>query len=402
MERRLKRITCLWPTCSTTHIRVKILEMESYTVIDLFAGCGGASLGFKRAGFSILAAVESDDTASSSYTANHPEAVLFTEDIRRLSAYEILCKANTNIGRCTVVIGCPPCQGFSQHRLKGAGLNDPRNSLVNIFAELVSAMFPPFFVFENVPGIIRSAESPWYSAKKMLLDIGYHIAEDIIDAVDYGLPQHRRRFAAVGCRLPTVNIVMPPRTHRPPKENSNLPVWRTVRNVISELPPLGNAEVSTDDPLHYAPTHKATTLKRFELIPQDGGSRSSLPPEMQLNCHRGYRGHLDVYGRLFWDKPANTLTGGCIQPSKGRFLHPNQNRALSLREAARLQGFPDDYQFKGNKQQIAMQIGNAVPPPLALALALSIKETLPKQQPLVIDSVGDDGPLPLDLFSKRT
>jgi DNA (cytosine-5)-methyltransferase 1 len=376
-------------------------EMESCTVIDLFAGCGGASLGFERAGFKVLAAVESDDITSLSYVANHPEAVLFTEDIRRLSAYEILDKASTNVGGCTVVIGCPPCQGFSRHRLKGAGLNDPRNSLVNIFAELVSAMSPPFFIFENVPGIIRNAVSPWYSAKKMLTNIGYHITEDIIDAVNYGVPQHRRRFAAVGCRLPTVNMVLLPKTYRSPKEHINLPVWRTVRDAIGQLPPLGNGEASPDDSLHYAPTHRDSTLKRFQQIPLNGGSRTSLPPEMQLNCHRGYRGHLDVYGRLFWDKPANTITGGCIQPSKGRFLHPDQDRALSLREAARLQGFPDDYQFKGNKQQIALQIGNAVPPPLACALALGIKEALAGQQLLVIDSVGDAVPLPLDLFRKR-
>jgi DNA (cytosine-5)-methyltransferase 1 len=372
------------------------------TAIDIFAGCGGATLGFRNAGFEIRAAVELDSVACNTYRMNHTTEVNLLEcDVRLLTANQILAAANLEFGQTTVLLGCPPCQGFSRHRLKGAGLNDPRNTLVNIFAELVSTMFPPFFVFENVPGIIRNVESPWYSAKKMLMDIGYHIAEGIIDAVDYGVPQHRRRFAAVGCRLPMVNITLPPKTHRSPKENSGLPIWRTVRDVIGELPPLGNAESSPDDSLHSAPAHEDTTVKRFELIPFDGGSRSSLPPEMQLDCHRGYGGHLDVYGRLFWDKPANTLTGGCIQPSKGRFLHPNQNRALSLREAARLQGFPDDYRFKGNKQQIALQIGNSVPPLLALALALSIKEILTGQQPSVTDSVRDDRPLLPDLFGKR-
>jgi DNA (cytosine-5)-methyltransferase 1 len=371
------------------------------TAIDIFAGCGGATLGFRNAGFEIRAAVELDSVACSTYRMNHSEVNLLECDVRRLTADQILSAANLESGQTTVLLGCPPCQGFSRHRLKGAGLNDPRNSLVNIFAELVTAMSPPFFVFENVPGIIKSAASPWYSAKKMLMDIGYHITEGIIDAVNYGVPQHRRRFAAVGCRLPSVNMSLPPKTYRPPKEHSNLPVWRTVRDAIGELPPLGNGEASPDDLLHHVPTHKDTTLERFRLIPHNGGSRSSLPPEMQLNCHRGYRGHLDVYGRFFWDKPANTVTGGCIQPSKGRFLHPDQDRALSLREAARLQGFPDDYQFKGNKQQIALQIGNAVPPPLACALALGIKEVLARQQLLLIDSIGDAMPLPLGLSRKR-
>jgi len=350
--------------------------MEPLTVIDLFAGCGGASLGFKQAGFKILAAVESDDIAASAYAANHPEAKLFMNDIRLLSAQDILDGAHSNVGRCTAVIGCPPCQGFSRHRLKGVGRNDPRNSLPIVFAELVSTMLPTFFVFENVPGILKTSESPWYSAKDKLTDAGYMITEGLINAVDYGVPQKRQRFAAIGCRLSGINVTLPLKTHRRPTDSGDLLPWRTVRNAIGDLPPLENGQGSTNDPLHCAPIHGEATLERFQCIPHDGGSRSSLPVEMQLNCHKGYGGHPDVYGRLYWNRPSNTITGGCIQPSKGRFLHPNQDRAITLREAARLQGFPDDYLFAGNKQQMALQVGNALAPPLAYAIAVGINEAL--------------------------
>lgn len=351
--------------------------MESNTFIDLFAGCGGASLGFKRAGFVLKAAVELDPVGCRSYASNHLETALLINDIRLLSAQDILEKAGLNVGQCTVILGCPPCQGFSRHRLKGSGLDDPRNSLVTVFAEIVSSMHPAFFVFENVPGILKFHESPWYAAKESLTASGYRIVEGIVNAADYGTPQRRRRFTAIGCRLPLVIVDMPPnKTHRDPREGGILPPWRTVRDAISDLPPLGNGEQCVNDPLHCASIHSQATLDRIRCIPHDGGSRRSLPSEMQLECHKKHSGHLDVYGRLWWDKVANTITSGCILPSKGRFLHPEQDRGITLREAARLQGFPDDYRFEGNKQQIALQIGNAVPPSLAHVIALRIKEAL--------------------------
>jgi len=350
--------------------------MGSNTFIDLFAGCGGASLGFKQAGFVLKAAVELDPITCRSYADNHPEAALLINDIKLLSAQDILDKAGLDVGQCTVVLGCPPCQGFSRHRLKDSGFGDPRNPLVTVFAEMVISMLPAFFVFENVPGILKIRKSPWHASKERLTASGYNIVEGVVDAADYGVPQRRRRFTAIGCRLPAVIVDIPPKTHSDPREGGVLPSWRTVRDAIGDLPPLGNGEQGGNDPLHCASTHSQATLNRFRYIPHDGGSRSSLPHEMQLDCHKRHSGHLDVYGRLWWDKVANTVTGGCTRPSKGRFLHPDQDRGITLREAARLQGFPDDYRFEGNKQQIALQIGNAVPPPLALAIALSLKIAL--------------------------
>ena len=344
------------------------------TVIDLFAGCGGASLGFKDAGFDVRVAVELDPVAGASYQANHPGTRLILEDISNLSADEILQAANLQPGECTVVIGCPPCQGFSTHRLRAAGRNDPRNELVSIFADRILEIRPAFFLFENVPGLLRQHTAPWFEAKARLESGGYRLVERVIEAADYGIPQRRKRLTAIGCRLPSAEIALPPATHADPRKRTDLPAWRTVEDAIRRFPPLANGERSATDPLHYAARHDEQSLRRFALIPRDGGSRSSLPAELQLKCHARHNGHKDVYGRLWWKRPASTITGGCTQPSKGRFLHPEQDRGLTLREAAALQGFPDDYIFHGTKQQIALQIGNAIPPPLAKSVAQMIRK----------------------------
>ena len=346
--------------------------MDSLTAIDLFAGPGGASLGFRRAGFDIRAAVEADRTAAESYARNHPDTPLLTDDIRGLWAAQILSAARLEVGECSVVIGCPPCQGFSTQRLRGAGSDDPRNGLVLVFAELINSIRPEFFIFENVPGLLRRADCPWTAAKR-ILEQDYRIRERVLNAADYGIPQRRLRLTAIGSRLPVVRVRFPQRTHRDPRKPGTLPPWKTVRHAIGDLARLENGSGSEADPLHSAPHHRGATLRRFAAIPRDGGSRNSLPEELQLECHRQHDGHRDVYGRLSWDKPAGTITGGCTQPSKGRFLHPEQHRGLTLREAARLQGFPDTYTFSGAKQQIALQIGNAVPPDLAYAVARSVQ-----------------------------
>ena len=343
--------------------------MRVFTAIDLFAGCGGASLGLRWTGFRVKAAVEIDKMCCSSYAENHPKANMLQNDIQLLSGTDILKAAKLKVGKCTVVMGCPPCQGFSRHRLKGSGLGDPRNDLVGVFGELVGEMQPMFFIFENVPGLTKSHNLIWQSTKNKLKKAGYRIiSEGIIDAVDYGVPQHRKRFTAIGCRIPGAAIGIP---------DAELGPWHTVRDAIGDLRPLENGEIDEEDPMHCAPTHSEKLIERFKQIEHDGGSRSGLPPDMQLECHKKHDGHNDVFGRLSWDKPSNTLTGGCTNPSKGRFLHPEQNRGLTLREAARLQGFPDSYKFHGSRTQIAMQIGNSVPPQLMHAIGLRLRQNLP-------------------------
>ena len=350
--------------------------MIPLTAIDLFAGPGGTSLGFRNAGFDIRAAVEADAAAARSYSRNHPEATCLAEDIRDVPPAQILDAADLGASECAAIIGCPPCQGFSTHRLRGMGAADPRNELVEVFAEFVAVIRPAFFVFENVPGLMKHVDSPWAAAKAVLEAKGYRIIEDVLNAADFGVPQRRRRITAIGCRLPEVELLFPQKTHGDPRKGDALPPWRTVRDAIGDLPPLANGERLPIDTLHYAPRHTKESLERFALIPHDGGSRRSLPAHLQLTCHEHHEGHRDVYGRLWWDRPAGTITGGCTQPSKGRFLHPEQDRGLTLREAARLQSFPDSYELEGTKQQIALQIGNAVPAPLAYAIGLAVKAAL--------------------------
>jgi len=349
------------------------------TAVDLFAGCGGASLGFRNAGFEVRAAVELDPIAASTYSANHTQVTPLVGDIRQFPASLILQSARLQKGECTVVLGCPPCQGFSTHRLHGSGSDDPRNELVEVFAERVIDVRPLFFVFENVPGLMRQTGSPWPAVRAKLCESGYRVVEDLLNAADYGAPQRRKRLVAVGCRMEGVDPTLPEPTHGKPKpdrpSNGVKHPWLTVRDAIENLKTLANGETS-GDPLHYAPKHTDDSLARFAAIPKDGGSRRELPENLKLKCHSDHEGHRDVYGRLWWDKPATTITAGCTQPSKGRFLHPEQDRGLTLREAARLQGFPDSYVFTGSKQEIALQIGNAVPPPLAYAVGLAIRRML--------------------------
>lgn len=348
----------------------------AHVAVDLFAGCGGATLGFKWAGFEVAAAVEVDPTAASTYSINHPEVSMIREDIGAVDPETLVEASGLNRGECAAVIGCPPCQGFSTHRLRGAGVGDSRNYLILVFAEMIESLLPAFFVFENVPGLLRRMDSPWLVAKERLTARGYRIVEGIVDAADYGVPQRRKRLTSMGCRLPDVAVSLPPATHAKQRDLWYRVPWRSVRDAIGDLEPLANGERSASDPLHCASRHDEASLRRFAMIPQDGGSRGSLPADLQLACHRTHDGHRDVYGRLWWDRPAGTITGGCTQPSKGRFLHPEQDRGLTLREAARLQGFPDQYKFEGSKQQMALQIGNALPPRLGYALASVVKAAL--------------------------
>ena len=339
--------------------------------VDLFAGCGGASLGFKSAGFEVLFGVEMDPTSARTYAENHSEVPLFVADIRSLDPDNVLGSLGLCPEEVTVVLGCPPCQGFSAHRTGRMTTADPRNELVTVFGRWVVQLQPLFFVFENVPGVERQDPSVWEQTLSCLREAGYTIAKDIVEAADFGVPQRRQRLVALGTRIPGVYPRLPSVTHSG-QNMRPLRAWVTVRQAIGDLPPLESGESWPGDFMHRAPQHSGQSLRRFAAIPPDGGSRDSLPAKLQLRCHKEHDGHRDVYGRLRWDAPASTITAGCTQPSKGRFVHPEQHRGLTLREAARLQGFPDSYRFKGTKQQVAAQIGNAVPPQLAYALGTAV------------------------------
>lgn len=350
---------------------------KKLNVIDLFSGSGGSALGFRNEGFKIKAAVEIDKLASETFKINFPEAVIFNEDISTLTGKEIIKKTGIKSGDEVVLLACPPCQGFSSARRVSQRLHDPRNKLIWEFIRLVQEIKPLYFIMENVPGLVTGiGKAIFDEAIIELQKIGYgNFIYKILQAVDFGVPQKRRRLVFIGTKLNTIPLFLPDPTNQNPLiSNNSLPVWKTVRETISDLSPLNAGEKSPQDNMHISAHLSELNLERLQHTPKDGGSRTSWPEKYILKCHKGFSGHGDVYGRMKWDAPSPAITGGCGMISKGRYGHPEQNRAISLREAARLQTFPDTFKFVGNFGQITKQIGNAVPPLLAKRIANVIKQ----------------------------
>jgi DNA (cytosine-5)-methyltransferase 1 len=340
------------------------------TLIDLFSGCGGVTTGFKLAGFKVLAAVELDDVVAQTYRLNHPEVRLYEEDIRKVSPEAIMEQCELHPGQLTVLSVCAPCQPFSkQNRYRRT---DSRASLVLETIRFTEVLRPTFLFIENVPGLGQSPD-----ILDLLLGgltkLGYKMSNPtVVDAVNYGVPQFRKRFILLGTDL-DIELKIPEATHASPEEADRLgkKKWLTVKDAFDGLEVLQAGERSKTDPLHKARKHTPLSLERLRYIPHNGGSRDSLPNDLQLACHRNGKnvGFHDVYGRMDFNKPSNTLTAGCTNFTKGRFAHPIYDRAITLREAARLQTFPDSYLFHGNYEQISAQIGNAVPVKLAEVFA---------------------------------
>jgi DNA (cytosine-5)-methyltransferase 1 len=238
-------------------------------------------------------------------------------------------------------------------------------------------MKPRSVVFENVAGLAQGSGS-WrlMQADRQLRKLGYDVAWKVVQAADYGVPQFRRRLLVIASNL-GVAIEIPSRTHADPKSDDVrkgiVTPWLTVRDAIGNMPALRSGECYPKDELHSARTHSKIALERLSRIPEDGGSRSSLPPRLVLACHINHSGHHDVYGRMHWDRPAPTITSGCTNITRGRFAHPVQNRAISEREALALQGFPAEATVTGNHSQRTLQIGNAVPPALSAAAARQVR-----------------------------
>lgn len=322
---------------------------KKYTAIDLFSGCGGLTLGLKLAGFRVLAAIENDELAVETYKANHPEVLVFPDDICTVKAASLRKRLQLEVGDLDLLAGCPPCQGFSTLRTRNGAKQkrDKRNRLITNMVRFARAFRPKAIMMENVPGV-----SEHWSFKKLCRDLrrlGYQIEWDIKDARYYGVPQRRKRLIMVAGQRFDVPLA---------KESKLI---KTVRKAISDLKKPGRSR----DRLHNVPEKRsAKVLNLIKAIPKNGGSRSSLPKSRQLDCHTRSDGFRDIYGRMAWDEPAPTITGGCFNPSKGRFLHPVDNRAITLREAAILQSFPRSYRFPTDKSKeaTALMIGNALPP----------------------------------------
>ena len=349
---------------------MSVKRESSGTLIDLFAGVGGGSLGFAKAGLRAVAAVEIDLDAASAYQANIGVRPL-AKDIRKVTGKDLLQAAGLQPGECTLLFGCPPCQSFTDLR-RGASSSRrdrARNSLLREYLRLAADVRPRHIAFENVPGMLSPRWRPRFDALlEGLDDLGYEHVWDVLDAADYGVPQHRRRVLVLASRVSTP--VLPPATHCDPASPGRHP-WNTVRDAISSLRQLESGEVEPDDHYHRARRHSSLALRRLRAIPE-GGARTDLPDDLQLECHRNHSGHYDIYGRMWWDRPAPTLTSGCTNITRGRFAHPEQDRAITLREAMLLQTFPLNTVLQGTSDEMALQVGNAIPPLFAERIGVSI------------------------------
>ena len=339
------------------------------TVVDLFSGCGTVTAGLKKRHFKIVAAVDNDPIACRTYRTNHPTTFLIEENIRNVDPQIIRNKALHN-KPLDVLVVCAPCQPFSnQNRIKGG---DSRENLILESVRFAETLQPKLIIFENVPGLagekFRSILSELIAK---LARLGYICGEPTrINAADYGVPQRRSR-----CILLATYGKVPPELPSPITPQGRR---RTVAEALQGLLRLHSGQADSNDPLHFARNHNTVALKRLVHIPKNGGSRFSLPPHLELKCHKGKKGYPDVYGRMKWEDVAPTLTTGCTDITRGRFAHPEDDRAITLREAARLQTFPDKYTFFGNKSEIATQIGNAVPLRLIEELTPTLRMALRK------------------------
>lgn len=343
-------------------------------VIDLFCGCGGMTAGFVAANglsgiYRPILAIDIDEPAIKTYHRNiglKPMNVDISEladDESHLSA--LVAQAGRRDGHPLVLIGCAPCQGFSSLR-NGSATLDERNTLYDDFMRIAAILAPEIIVAENVPGILTMKF--WNhvgDARDLLERKGYFVNIDIHNLAEFGAPQERFRVVLLAMKKPFAV----------PRGFLSRTEFRTVRDAIGYLPAVDPGEICQSDPMHYTARHRESTVATIKAVPKDGGSRPDDVGPVRLQRIRERQGkaaYEDVYGRLYWDRPAITITGHARSPASGRFVHPQQDRGLSVREAALLQGFPSDYLFEGTLDQRFMQIGNAVPPTFAAYLAVHL------------------------------
>ncbi|MCG9723139.1 DNA cytosine methyltransferase [Shewanella sp. Isolate7] len=381
--------------------------------IDLFAGAGGFTLSAIESEVKVLAAIEFDEAAAHTYKENFVKVVKHNIDLRagrdlgdinRVDPVELRESLRLQKGELDLILGGPPCQGFSTHRIKNAGVNDPRNALLLRYFEFVNEFNPKAFLVENVTGLLWERHKDFLDKFISLAEsTGYTIKFcGIINAKDYGVPQSRKRVFIYGLRsdLDTEHEFPPQPTHFSPT-SGKLPQWKPASAVFEKIPEelyvqfwedyfkkktklsyeqttkllrnlKSGKKLKKNDPcnIHMQPT--SMMVERFADTPLNG-SREDAGEKHQLKCHSGeYGGHKDVYGRILIHLPSNTITTGCNNPSKGRFVHPWLNHGMTLRHAARLQSFPDWFDFHGTSTEQARQIGNAVPPLLGKVLISEI------------------------------
>ena len=333
-------------------------------VFDFFSGCGGTSCGLAAAGLDITFALDNDPIAIDTFKENFPKAQTLISNIQDVTP-DILRNLIGKRKNPILFCGCAPCQPFSKQN-NNKSKNDPRRNLLNEFSRFVEYWKPEYILVENVPGMQKFKRSgPFYDFLKTLDSLTYKYSYNVLPASGFGVPQKRERLVLVASILGDINL--PELTHGPTKRFP----YSTVKDWMAGLSKISAGEICEKDPDHQAAKLSELNIKRIQATPE-GGGRDFWPKKLWLDCHLNHKGHTDVYGRLHWDRPASGLTTKCISFSNGRFGHPEQDRAISIREAACLQTFPRSYKFKGNMISKAKQIGNAVPPLMAQKIAESI------------------------------
>lgn len=348
------------------------MNTKSIKVIDLFCGIGGLSHGFVREGLEVVAGYDIDETCRFAFEANN-NAVFYNKDIREVTAEEISNLFGTSDIR--ILVGCAPCQPFSTYSYKYPDKTKKETHakwpLLNEFTRLIKSVKPEIVSMENVPGLAKFDKSHVFKDfLDTLYENSYFVDFKEIYCPDYGIPQQRKRLVLLASKLSPIKII--DKTHKQPN-------YITVRDTIGKLEPLKSGQISEKDPIHRAAKLSEKNLARIRQSKQ-GGTWKDWQEDLILDCHRKSTGktYPSVYGRMEWDKPSPTMTTFCTGIGNGRFGHPEQDRAISLREAALFQTFPINYRFveEGKNPhitKIATHIGNAVPVKLGEVVAKSIK-----------------------------
>lgn len=344
--------------------------VPSIEAIDLFCGAGGLSQGLKAQGIRIKAGIDIDPACAYPFQANHRGAKFLLQDVKSLTGADLGAYWAPGVYR--LLAGCAPCQPFSSYANTKAAADNAKWGLLFEFERLVRESEPELVTMENVPGLAN--EQPFQVFLATLKELGYQVEYGVLNAADYGAPQIRRRLVLIASRVGSVS--MPTPTHGGARK------WRTVRQAIGKLPKLDSGQACQIDVLHIAAELSSLNGERIRAS-KPGGTWRDWPKELVAECHRKVSGQhsAGVYGRMEWNKPAPTMTTLCNGYGNGRFGHPEQHRAISLREAAIFQSFPPKYKFVKpgeavRAKPLARLIGNAVPPKLGEAVARALKASL--------------------------
>ena len=341
---------------------------HTISAIDLFCGIGGLSYGLKEAGINVRAGFDFDKKCQYAYEENC-KAEFIHADITDIKKDDIIKYYKKN--DIKVLLGCAPCQPFSTYTLKKDKQKDTRWQLLYEFSRLIKETKPDIVSMENVPNLLKFKKEPVFeNFVKELKEEGFDIWYDVVYCPDYGIPQKRKRLVLLASKKGKIKLIEPTHT---PKE------YITVKDAIGHLDKIASGETSKKDFIHKASKISEKNLARVRQSIPGGSWKKDWDKDLQLNCHKSNKGktYVSVYGRMKWDEPSPTMTTFCTGIGNGRFGHPEQDRAISLREAAILQSFPTTYKFAKNKEelkfgQVSRQIGNAVPPKLGEIIGKSI------------------------------